>query len=214
MSQQLSPEWFQERLGKVTASRVADLMARTKSGWAASRANYMADLIAERLTGQTTENYTNAAMQWGQDHEQEARDAYSFYTEQDIDPAGFVPHPTIEGFGCSPDGLIGTSGLIEIKCPMTKAHIETLTSGEIPSQYELQMQSQLACTGREWVDFVSFDPRLPERLKLFTKKLYRSEPIIEEIEKAVRQFLAELESKIAALEDLHGEKEVIGAKVS
>lgn len=196
---QLSAEWFAARCGKVTASRVADLMAKTKSGWAASRYNYLAELVAERLTGQTAESYTNAAMQWGSDHEQEARDAYSFYEEQEVEPAEFCLHPRIINFGASPDGLIGRAGLLEIKCPMTKAHIETLTRTEAPAEYVTQMQSQLSCTDREWVDFVSFDPRMPEHLRLFRQRVYRSEDHIKQIEEAVEQFLKELDDKMKAL---------------
>lgn len=205
---QLSPEWFAERCGKVTASRVADLMARTKSGYAASRHNYMAELIAERLTGQTAESFTNAAMQWGQEHEQQARDAYSFYTGQDVEPAGFVPHPRIQNFGASPDGYVGEHGLIEIKCPNTATHIETLTIRTIPVKYLTQMQSQLACTGRQWVDFVSFDPRMPERLRLFKVKLSRSDSEITEIEEAVETFLKQLDEKLKQLEALDGEEKL------
>lgn len=199
---QLSPEWFAARRGKVTASRVADVMAKTKSGPAASRANYMAELIAERLTGQTAEAYTNAAMQWGSEHEQEARDAYSFYTGQEIEQAGFVPHPTIDGFGASPDGLVTTDGLLQIKCPNTATHLDTLTSNSIPEKYQIQMHAEMACTGRQWNDFVSFDPRLPERLKLFIKRLPRDPGTVAQIEREVQGFLAELETKLQQLEDI------------
>jgi putative phage-type endonuclease len=195
---QLSPEWFDERRGKVTASRVADLMAKTKSGYGASRANYLAELVAERLTGQTAESYTNAAMAWGQEHEQQARDAYEFYTGTTVEPAQFVLHPTIKDFGASPDGLIGEDGLLEVKCPNTATHIDTLIHGTV--KYETQMQSQMACTGRQYVDFVSFDPRLPEHLKVFTRRVPRSPEAISEIEREVVKFLEELNLKIGALE--------------
>ena len=210
---QLSPEWFAERCGKVTASRVADLMARTKSGWGASRANYMAELIAERLTGQVAESYSNAAMQWGQEHEQQAKDAYSFYFEQEITPAGFVPHPTIRDFGASPDGLVGEDGLIEVKCPNTATHIDTLTADKVPEKYELQMQSQMACTGRQWVDFVSFDPRMPENLRLFCGRVNRDEERIREIEMEVERFLEALTFKIEELSS-YGKEENPGPEVS
>lgn len=208
MNLQGSPEWFAERCGKVTASRVSDLMAKTKSSWGASRANYMAELIAERLTGQVAESYTNAAMQWGQEHEQQARDAYSFYTGQDVGQAGFVPHPTIDEFGASPDGIASEDGLVEVKCPNTATHIETLIAGKIPEKYQTQMQSQMSCTGHQWVDYVSFDPRLPERLRLFTKRLLRSPETIAEIERDVHDFLNELNQRIAALELLNGKAEI------
>lgn len=200
---QLSPEWFAERCGRVTASRVADLMAKTKSGSAYSRANYMAQLIAERLTGQVAEGYASAAMQWGSEHEEQARAAYEFYTDQDIEQAGFVPHPTIDQFGASPDGLVGSDGLVEIKCPNTATHIETLIGRVIPTRYITQMSAQLSCTGRQWVDFISFDPRMPERLRMFKQRMYRSDEYILEIETEVKKFLEELYWKIEALESVN-----------
>lgn len=194
-----SPEWFDVRRGKVTASRVPDLVARTKSGWGASRVNYMAELIAERLTGTTAAAYTNAAMQWGSDKEPEARAAYEFRNDCDVTEIGFVDHPEIKMAGASPDGLIGDAGLVEIKCPNTATHIDTLMGQAVPSKYILQMQWQMACTGRQWCDFVSFDPRMPESMRLFVRRVERDEHEIMSLEKEVKLFLIELDAKVATL---------------
>ena len=201
-----SPEWFAARLGKVTASRVADVIAKTRTGWGASRANYMAALIAERLTGTPAESYTNAAMQHGLDTEPQARVAYELVRDVTVLPVGFVPHPTIEMSGASPDGLIEPDGIIEIKCPNTATHIETLLGSEIPDKYIVQMQFQMACTGAEWCDFVSFDPRMPARLSLYVKRIMRDHKRIAELEALVKDFLAELDAKLAALNALGQDK--------
>jgi putative phage-type endonuclease len=197
-----SDAWFAARLGKVTASRVADVIARTKTGYGASRANYMAELIAERLTGARAEGFTNAAMKWGNEQEPEARAAYEFYCDADVVQVGFVRHGQIEMSGASPDGLVGDHGLIEIKCPNTATHIDTLIGGAIPGKYATQMQWQMACTGRLWCDFVSYDPRLPERLRLFVKRLDRDAEAIMVLEHEVGLFLGELDQKVAALSAL------------
>lgn len=199
---QRSPEWFAIRSGKVTASRIADLTAKTKSGYAASRANYMAQLVCERLTGLPQESFTNSAMQWGTDQEPIARAEYEALQGVFVDEIGFASHPTIENAGASPDGLVGEDGLIEIKCPNTATHIETLLSGEPDTKYVKQMQWQMACTGRKWCDFVSFDPRMPENLRLFVKEVWRDDQMIAELEKEVREFLAELEEKCNKLKGL------------
>jgi putative phage-type endonuclease len=194
-----SPEWFALRLGKVTASRVADVVARTKTGWGASRGNYMAELIAERLTGDTAASYKSAAMQWGIDNEAEARAAYEFRTDGEVLPVPFVIHPTIADSGASPDGLVGSAGLVEIKCPTTATHIDTLLGQKLPAGYITQMQWQMACTGRQWCDFVSFDPRLPESMRLFSYRVERDDNLISELEANVCEFLDEMAKKIARL---------------
>jgi putative phage-type endonuclease len=198
-------EWFAARLGKVTASRVADVMAKTKSGPSASRANYMADLICERLTGQRQEGFTNAAMQWGTETEPQARAAYEFMTDASVVETGLCLHSEIAGFGASPDGLVGVTGLLEIKCPNSAAHIETLLSGEAPAKYNTQMQAQMACTGRAWCDFVSFDPRLPADMQLFIKRIPRDEAFIATMEAEITAFLAELTQKLEALRARYSE---------
>jgi putative phage-type endonuclease len=197
--EQRSPEWFAARLGKVTASRVADLMATTKTGFSASRANYMAELICERLTGEPAEKFSNAAMQWGTDNEPQARAAYSFMHDLEVEECGFVLHPSIADFGASPDGLVGNDGLVEIKCPNTATHIETLLSETVSTKYFTQMQVQMACTGRAWCDFVSFDPRLPSDLQLWVRRFQRDDDAIRDIETKTQNFLSELEAKVEAL---------------
>jgi len=194
-----SDEWLAARAGRVTASRVADLMARTKTGWGASRANYMAELVAERLTSTPAVRFTNDAMHWGTDTEPMARETYAFAYDVEIEETGLVMHPTIPDFGASPDGLIGTDGLLEIKCPQTATHIDTLLSGSVPEKYRTQMQAQMACTGRAWCDFVSFDPRMPAEMQMWVHRVERDNKAIAEMEAAVNEFLAELDAKVGAL---------------
>lgn len=196
---QRSDEWFAARLGKVTASRVADLMAKTKSGPSASRATYMADLIVERMTGQRAEGFTSAAMIWGTETEPQARAAYEFLTDAEVTETGFVLHPSIPDFGASPDGLVGSDGLVEIKCPATATHIETLLTETVPAKYITQMQAQMACTGRAWCDFVSFDPRMPGDMQLWVKRVPCDPAFMSEMEGEVQAFLAELAQKLDAL---------------
>jgi putative phage-type endonuclease len=201
-----SPEWFALRLGKVTASRVADIVAKTKSGYSASRANYMAQLVAERLTGTVAESYTNAAMQHGTETEPEARAAYEFYQGVTVQEVAFVTHPTIDQAGCSPDGLVVDDGLVEIKCPQTAGHLETLLGQAVPGKYDTQMQFQMACTGRKWCDFVSYDPRMPENMRLFIKRVPRDDARIKELESEIAAFLLEMAVKLSQLNSLYGEK--------
>ena len=194
-----SPEWLATRLGRVTASRVADVVAKTKSGPSASRLTYMGELIAERLTGEPAVKFTNAAMQWGTDTEADARAAYSFYTGHDVELVGFVQHPTIPMSGASPDGRVGSDGLVEIKCPNVATHIETLLGGSVPTKYLTQIQWQMACEGRAWCDFVSFDPRMPEHMRLFVRRIQRDDLVIAGLEAEVCTFLDELAEKIESL---------------
>jgi putative phage-type endonuclease len=189
-------EWHQLRLGKVTASRVADIMAKTKTGVSASRGNYLIELALQRVTGTVEESFTNAAMQWGTDNEPYARMAYEATQNVFVEQVAFVDHPTIAGFGASPDGLVFADGLCEIKCPNSATHWATIKSNEIPIKYHYQMQTQMACTEREWCDFISFDPRMPEKSKLFVKRLHRSNDTISDIETAVKQFLEEVEKEV------------------
>jgi putative phage-type endonuclease len=199
LMEQGSDAWFNIRIGKVTASRVADVLAKTKTGYSTTRDNYMAQLVCERLTGQKGESFTNAAMQHGTETEPLARAAYEALRDVLVDEVGFVSHPTIEMSGASPDGLVGEDGLIEIKCPNTATHIETLLSESVPNKYYTQMQFQIACTGRKWCDFVSFDNRLPTELQMFVKRVPRDEMYIKLIEDEIVKFLAELDTKINQL---------------
>lgn len=200
-----SPEWFAIRCGKATASRVADICAKTKTGWGASRANYAAQLICERLTKTVAESYTNAAMQWGTDTEPQAREAYEFDSDALVDQIGFMDHPSVAMSGASPDGLVGEDGMLEIKCPNSATHIETLLGQSIPQKYAPQMQWQLACAGpqRLWCDFVSFDPRLPGEMRKFQRRMPRDNAMIAELEREVTIFLAEVEAKIQSLNSLY-----------
>lgn len=199
-------EWHQARLGKVTASKVADVIAKTKSGPAATRANYAAQLVAERQTGKPTETFTNAAMAWGTEHEAEARAAYAFlHAPGPVTEVGFVDHPTIPMTGASPDGLVGDDGLLEIKCPQTATHIETLLAQTVPAKHKPQIQWQLACTGRRWLDFVSFDPRLSPAKQLFVARVERDEAYIAELEAEIVAFLAEVAETVARLDSAYPE---------
>jgi len=196
---QRTAEWFTARCGKATASRIADIVAKTKSGWGASRANYAAQLVAERLTGTPTEGFSNAAMQWGTETEPEARQAYCFRQDVDVMEVGFVDHPVIAMSGASPDGLIGGDGLLELKCPQTATHIATLLGQSVPTKYIHQIQWQIACTGRQWCDFASYDPRLPESMRLFVQRVHRDEEMIAQLEMDVGDFLREIGETVSQL---------------
>jgi putative phage-type endonuclease len=197
--EQGSDNWFAARLGKATASRIADIVARTKTGASASRANYAAQLVCERLTNGREAGFSSAAMQWGTDHEPDARAAYSFRMDIDVEEVGFVDHPTISFSGASPDGLVGEEGLLEIKCPNTATHIDTLLNGTIPGKYVDQMQWQMACTGRQWCDFASYDPRMPEAMRLYVQRIQRDGDRIKHLETEVIDFLDGVEATVARL---------------
>jgi putative phage-type endonuclease len=194
-----SEAWLQARVGSLGASRVHDVITKTKTGWGASRGNLMAELLCERLTGQRQEGFTNAAMAWGTAQEPAARTAYARRAGVDVTETGIVRHPEIAWTHASPDGLVGEDGLLEIKAPNTLTHLETLETGAIPAKYITQMQWQITCTGRAWCDFVSFDPRLPPHLSLFIKRVPRDVSMIVDLETEVTGFLAELDARIAGL---------------
>jgi putative phage-type endonuclease len=202
MSEELiqgSVEWLAARCGKVTASRIADVCAKTKTGWGASRVNYMAELLTERLTGNPAPSFTNDAMRWGTEQEPQARAEYAFRYNVDVAEVGFIHHPKIAMSGASPDGLVGEIGLVEFKCPNTATHVETLLGEPIADKYIKQMQWQMACCDRSWCDWVSFDPRLPEHMQLFVQRVPRDDRLIAEIEQYVTAFLEELDAKLNAL---------------
>lgn len=196
---QRSPEWFAARCGSLGASQLADALAKTKSGWGASRANLRAKLVVERLTGQQEEGFTSAAMQWGVEKEEEARIAYSFLTGRNVVEVGLYKHPTIIGSHASPDGLVDDDGCLEIKCPNSATHIETLKSNQVAHKYLLQMQWQMACADRQWCDFVSFDPRMPDHLMLYIQRVQRDDDMLATLESEVGTFLAEVDADVKAL---------------
>ncbi len=198
-----SPEWFTMRLGKVTASKIADVMSKGKSGAeSAGVRNYRAQLVCERLTGQREETYTNGAMQRGTDLEPLARECYEFMTGYTVEQIAFVDHPHVPMSGASPDGCIEAEGLTEIKCPNTATHIDYLLEGKAPSVYVPQMMWQMACTGRKWCDFVSYDPRLPEELQMFVVRLHRDDGMIADMERSVMLFNESVDRMIADLKAL------------
>jgi putative phage-type endonuclease len=201
-------DWINIRLGKVTASRVADVIAKTKTGVSASRAQYAAELVVERLTGAAYQQYKNTAMEFGTETEPQARLVYEMMHDVSVDQVGFIPHPHIAMSGCSPDGLVGTDGLIEIKCPTSKTHIETLLSEQIPQKYLTQIQWQLACSDRAWCDYVSYDPRLPGEMQLFVQRVRRDDAIIRELATNVEVFLAEVADTVGRLQAKYALKEV------
>lgn len=191
MIEQGTIEWHQQRLGKVTASRIADVMMKPTS---AGYQNYRAQLVCERLTGQPTESFTSAAMQHGTDTEPQARAFYEFETALEVEQVGFIDHPKLAMSGASPDGLVGSDGLVEIKCPQPATHIKTLTGAAIDRKYSLQMQWQMECTGRDWCDFVSFCPSLPMEMQMFRERVERDAEQVEEITEAITKFLAEIQA--------------------
>ncbi len=192
--EQRTDEWFAARLGKVTASKVSDVMSKGMG-----RETYMTYLIAEVLTTERASSFTNTAMEWGTATEPYARQAYEALNNLWVEEIGFAQHPTIERAGASPDGLVGDDGLIEIKCPNTATHLDTLIDKTVPKKYRDQMQFQMACTGRKWCDFVSFDNRLPENLQIFVLRVERDDKHIAEMEIAITKFLAEMQEKIDKL---------------
>lgn len=194
-----SPEWYEARLGRITSSRVADMMARTKAGWGAEHYRYEAELIVERQTSQRKVGFKSAAMQWGTDTQPQAQSAYEVRTDNEVTTVGFVVHD-VYLFGASPDGLIREDGLAEFKCPETHTHIETLLEEKIPGKYQWQMQWQMYLTKRRWCDYVSFDPRMKPAKRLFVKRVWRDETKISELERTALDLLASVERKLIALE--------------
>jgi YqaJ-like viral recombinase domain len=197
-----SPEWLQLRAGKVTASRVAEAIAelKRKEGEAAVRKNYRADIVAEILTGRCQENFVSAPMTWGIEQEQFARAAYEMKTDCLVETVGIATHPTIQRFSCSPDGFIGKDGMVQFKCPNTVTHLDYLIGGVLPEEYRPQVLAELACCPeRQWSDFASFDPRLPDYLQLFIVRLHRNNAEIAVLESKVQKFLDEVDILLGQL---------------
>lgn len=203
MIEQRSPEWFAKRLGKVTASRINDVLATLKNGnEAATRRAYRFQLALERLTGKQEQGFSSAAMQWGTDCEPLAVAAYEAQTGCIVTAAEFEQHPAIPMAGASPDGLLGANGLLEIKCPNSATHFEWMLAGQVPAEHQNQMLWQMACTGRAWCDFVSYDPRMPEYAALFIKRLERDDVRIEVITKGVSALLDEVQQLCSQIESM------------
>lgn len=196
-------EWRAARCGSLGASSIHEVIAKTKTGWGASRANVMARIIAERLTGIPQDTYQSAAMLHGIETEPEARAAYCFRTDADVREVGLLLHPTIKGTHASPDGLAGDDGLVEIKCPQPAAHLDTLLSARVPDKYITQMQWQMRCCDRSWCDYVSYSPHFPESMRLWIKRVHRDDKMIAELEREVTAFLAELDEKVRALTEAY-----------
>jgi putative phage-type endonuclease len=207
MIAQGTDEWFQQRLGKVTASRLSDVIAKTKTGVSTSRQNYLIQLVSERLTGKKTDSFTNKAMEDGVEREPIARKLYESKTNSIVTEVGFFDHPVIKSSGASPDGAVNAeeegkyAGLIEIKCPIETTHTNTLMNKSVPSKYIPQMQWQLACTGAKWVDFVSYNPNFPDTMQIFVARVDRDNAYIAELEAEVLKFLDEVDQAILKLKE-------------
>lgn len=197
--EQRTHAWLMARVGMVTASRFKDVLARLKSGAPAqARKDYLVEVVCERLTGEPTQRFVNSAMQWGTEMEPHARDAYVKRTGRGVDEVGFVKHPELAA-GVSPDGIVELEGLIEIKCPSTANHLDTLLNG-MPEQHLAQIQGQLWVTGYDWCDFVSFDPRLPRGLDLHIQRIERDQGFIDHLDNEVRRFIDEVDAMVTSLQ--------------
>jgi putative phage-type endonuclease len=198
---QRSDDWFESRRGLVTASKLKDIAKRQKNGsFYATRETYKNQLIAEIITGTVVKSFTNDAMQHGIDNEAAARLAYAGVVWDDVTEAPFVKHPRIERAGASPDAFVGSDGLLEIKCPTTVTHVLTLRENKMPEDHVYQVQWQMACTGRKYVDFMSYDPRLPEQYQMFLERVERDDLFISQLEEMVTTFLAEIDVEIGKLQ--------------
>jgi len=207
MIEQRTDEWFQQRLGKVTASRISDVIAKTKTGVSTSRQNYLIQLVSERLTGKKGDSFVNQAMLDGIERESAARMLYELKNDVSVTEVGFFDHPVIKNSGASPDGAVNAeeegkyAGLIEIKSPIETTHTNTLMSKSVPSKYIPQIQWQMACTGAKWVDFVSYNPNFPVELQLFVSRVERDDEYIKELETEVIKFLDEVDETIIKLKE-------------
>jgi putative phage-type endonuclease len=199
-AEQGSPEWLAARAGKVTASMISNVLAKPET---AAYKDYQAQIVAELLTGKPQgSDFTNEAMQFGTENEPFARSAYEVSTGFTVDEVGLVLHPTIDRAGASPDGLVGSDGLVEIKAPKVATHLSYICAGVVPTKYKNQMLWQMACTERDWCDFISFRPDLPERLQLFIVRFKRDEEKIKELTTAVNAFLVQVDEMLKKLKGI------------
>ena len=194
-----TPEWLAARAGSLGASSIADALAKTKTGWGASRANLHSRIVTERLTGKPVETFVNSAMQRGTELEPQARAMYSLETGHDVSEVGIILHPSIKHSHCSPDGLIAGEGMVEIKCCGGPRHIELLSGGKPEDRYIKQCLWQLACTGRDWVDLAYFNPDFPAEMQLHVRRVDRDADLIAELESEVSAFLAEVAATVEQL---------------
>lgn len=209
--EQRSGQWFSERTGKLTASRMAEAMAFLKNGKpAAERKKLMRELLGERLTDQIATRHVTPAMQWGIDNEGAAKEAYTAKTGRAVTPCAFFDHPTIENFGATPDALVGVDGLLETKCPTTAVHLDYLLDAVVPEEYQPQMTAQLLCTGRQWCDFVSYDPRLPPRQRVFLIRFQPDDEYRKKVEDAAVQFLSELDALFDQVSTIEHDVQITG----
>jgi predicted phage-related endonuclease len=179
---------------------MADVMSKGKEGKESqTRYKYKVKLVAERMTEASQDSYSNSYMEWGIENEQFACIAYEAAKEVFLEKTGFWLHPTTKWVGVSPDRLVGDDGLVEVKCPATTTHLNYIFDGKVPAEYVKQIQAQLWVTGREWCDFISFDPRLPRRNQLFVVRCGRDEKLIKEMEAETIKFLDEVEKLIIQL---------------
>lgn len=197
--EQHSPEWFQMRQGMATGSMMADVVTKKKrgDGYYAAREDYMIDLAVTRLTGLMPDRYVSKAMEFGTENEPRGRAAYEMHCDVMVEEVGFAFHPHIKWFGSSPDGLVGSEGVLEVKCPNSATHLGYILGNVVPEQYIPQMKSHMLCAERQWCDFVSFDPRMPKHLQLFVRRLDREEKMLMELEMEVEKFLGELDELMA-----------------
>lgn len=197
-----SAEWLDIRRGKITASRIADVLSVLKKGGeGADRRNYRIEQIAERLSGRSEDHYVSLEMEWGMEFESVARSAYEIATESIVDTVGFVLHPIFDFAGSSPDGLVNENGILEIKCPKTTTHLKWMLAGGVPEEHQAQCLWNMACCDRKWADFVSYDPRLPEGLKIFIARMERDDERIAVIEADVSKFNDEIEKEMSRLRE-------------
>jgi putative phage-type endonuclease len=197
--EQRSDEWFLARAGSLGASRIGVALGRLKRSGerTAAAMDYLYELTAERVTGVPAKR--SNPMYWGREHEDEARRAYAFLTNLPVVQVGLIPHPTIKGAHASPDSLVGEEGGLELKCPTSATHLRTLLDDVVPEDHLPQVYWNLACSGRKWWDFVSYDNRFPSNLQFFQKRVARDDAVIASMEAEARAFLAELGDKLGAL---------------
>ena len=194
--EQGTEEWKMARLGHVSASNLDAVMAKVKTGESKTRLDYKIRVATEQITNAIQDSYSNQYMEWGIEQEPFARMAYEARAEAFVEKTGFWKHPEIKWFGCSPDGLVGDDGLIEIKCPKSTTHVKYLLDNKLPEDYYWQVHGQMLVTGRKWVDFISFDPRMPEHKQLFIHRVNRDEEIMAQLKVAVIGFLSEVDEMI------------------